>query len=135
MDVSIFLAKIMGIYLVIVGLAYFFRRDFFRAVITDFYNSPALIALASIINLVIGLLVVLNHNIWEFSWKVVITILGYVSVLKGIMNLFAPEVGRRVSIKIVEKDWFVYSGVISLALGVYLLYQGFFEYFQKIMSN
>lgn len=125
----------MGIYLVIVGLAYFFRRDFFRAVITDFYNSPALIALASIINLVIGLLVVLNHNIWEFSWKVVITILGYVSVLKGIMNLFAPEVGRRVSIKIVEKDWFVYSGVISLALGVYLLYQGFFEYFQKIMSN
>ena len=134
MDVSIFLAKLLGIYLVIAGLAYFFRREFFRAVISDFYNSPALIAIASVMNLLIGLLIVLNHNIWDFSWKVIVTIIGYINLTKGIMNLFAPEIGRKLSIKFVEKDMFVYAGVISLALGVYLIYHGFFEYFQKILS-
>lgn len=134
MDVSIFLAKLLGIYLLIVGVAYFFRREFFREVIRDFYNSPALIAISSVLNLIIGLLIVLNHNVWEFSWKVVITIIGYLSIVKGIMHLYFPEYGKKLSTKFVENDIFVYSGVISLALGVYLLYHGYFDCLQALIS-
>lgn len=135
MEVSLFLAKLLGIYLVIMGCAYFFRREFFRAVTSDFYNSPALIAIASVLNLVFGLLIVLNHNIWEVSWKVVITLIGTLSLLKGILNLFAPEVLRKLSIKFIEKELFVYSGVISLVLGVYLIYHGFFNEISVLLEG
>lgn len=135
METSIFLAKLLGIYLAIVGCAYFFRREFFRAVISDFYNSPALISIASVLNLVAGLLIVLNHNIWEFSWKVAITLIGYLSLLKGLMNLFAPEAGRKISIRFLDNELFVYSGVISLALGIYLVYHGFFDYFHALFPS
>ena len=126
MDVSIFLAKIFGIYLVIIGLVYFFKRDFLRQVLRDVYKNSAVVAISAVLNILIGLLIVLNHNIWEFSWKLVVTLIGYLSLFKGVFNLFAPQVGQNLVQKILKKDLFVYSGVISLALGVYLLYHGYF---------
>lgn len=129
MEVSLFLAKLMGIYLLIIGLAYFIKREFLRVVLEDFYKSPALIALGSIFNIILGLLIILNHNIWEFSWKIMITIIGYLSLVKGILHLYFPQVARTIASVFIRKDIFVYSGVISLALGVYLLYHGFFDFF------
>lgn len=134
MDISIFLARLLGLYLVIVGIACFFKREFFREVLRDFFKNPSLIAVASIINLFIGLLIVLNHNIWEFSWKMFITIIGYLSLLKGIFHLYAPEWGKKMAVKSSEWDIFVYSGVISLALGLYLMYHGFFEIIQEMLA-
>jgi len=51
MDYSLLLAKLFGIYLVIIGLAYVIRRDFLISVVNDFYDSPGLIAVASALNL------------------------------------------------------------------------------------
>jgi len=134
MDISIFLAKLMGFYLLIVGVAYFLKRPFLREVLQDFYNSPGLVLITSIINLILGLLIVLSHNIWEFNWKTIITIIGYLTLLKGICHLFFPEWAKKMAKKIIEKDIFVYSGVISVVLGIYLLYHGYFDFFQKILS-
>lgn len=125
MDASIFLAKIIGIYLVIIGLVYFFKRDFLREVLQDVYKNSGVVALSATMNLILGLLIVLNHNIWEFSWKVVVTLLGYLCLFKGLGNFFAPQLGRKIAEKALKRDLFVYSGVISLALGFYLLYHGY----------
>lgn len=134
MDISIFLAKLMGFYLLIVGVALFFKRSFLREVLQDFYSSPGLILITSIINLILGLLIVLSHNIWEFNWTTIITIIGYLTLFKGICHLFFPEWAKKMLAKFIEKEIFVYSGVISLVLGIYLLYHGYFGFFQKILS-
>ncbi|NGX42878.1 MAG: hypothetical protein K940chlam7_01166 [Chlamydiae bacterium] len=134
MDVSIFLARLFGLYLTIIAFVYFFRKTFLREVLRDFYNNSALVVVTSIINLFIGLLIILNHNIWEYSWRVVITLIGYLSLLKGILNLFAPEYGKKMAAKVMEGNILMYSGVISLALGLYLLYYGFFGVVQMFLS-
>lgn len=134
MDVSIFLARLFGLYLIIIAFVYFFRKTFLREVFRDFYNNSALVVVTSIINLFIGLLIILNHNIWEYSWRVVITLIGYLSLLKGILNLFAPEYGKKMATKVMEGNILMYSGVISLALGLYLLYHGFFGVVQMFLS-
>ena len=51
MDVSIFLAKFFGLYLVITSLFIIAKRDTFKAVLADYFNHPAL--------------VLVNHR---FSW-------------------------------------------------------------------
>ena len=134
MDISIFLAKLMGFYLLIVGVALFFKRPFFREILQDFYSSPGLILVASIINLILGLLLVLSHNIWEFNWKTIITIIGYLILFKGIFHLFFPEWAKKMLAKFIEKEVFVYSGILLLVLGIYFLYHGYFDFFQKILS-
>src|ERR1043165_3980399 len=96
MDISIFLAKIMGLVFVIVGLATFIKRDFVREGIRDFVDHAGLLFVSATLNVMLGLLIVLNHNIWELSWKGVITVLGYLILLRGILHLFVPEWVRKV---------------------------------------
>ncbi len=43
------------------------------------------------LTLVVGLVVVLNHNVWVRGWPVVITIYGWGGILKGIWMLVFPN--------------------------------------------
>jgi hypothetical protein len=74
---------------------------------------------------IIGLLIVVSHNIWVKDYRVVITIFGWLSLVKGIAYMafpwgwFTGWVGwwnRR--------GWYRIWAVIGLALGAYLLSQG-----------
>lgn len=44
------------------------------------------------IALVLGLATVLLHNIWVADWRVVITVFGWLSLLKGVVRLGFPGV-------------------------------------------
>lgn len=126
MDISLFLAKLFGLYLTIVSVLLFARRDFLPSVIEDFYRSPALILFSAVFNLIIGLLVVLTHNVWEWNWRVIITIFGYLSIAKGIIHLFRPSWLEGLSRKMIAGNGYVATGAINLVIGVYLIYVGFF---------
>ena len=134
MNVSIFLAQLMGLVLVIVGLATFIKKDFVREAIRDFIDHAGLLFISATFNLILGLLIILTHNVWEVSWRGLITLLGYLILLRGLLHLFAPGWVRRVGRDFIRWDAFIYSGVISLALGIYLLYHGFSGIVQKAMS-
>jgi uncharacterized protein YjeT (DUF2065 family) len=134
MNISIFLAQLMGLVFVIVGLATFIKRDFIREAIRDFIDHAGLLFISATFNLTLGLLIILSHNIWELSWRGLITLLGYLILLRGLLHLFAPSWVRKIAKNFIRWEAFVYSGVISLALGIYLLYHGFSAFFQKAMS-
>lgn len=134
MDISQFLAKVVGFYLVILGLACFTRRELLRTVIDDYFQNSALVVFGAAINLILGLLLVLSHNIWELNWKVIITIFGYLALLKGILHLFATQFSHRLAVKMRDSDAFVYAGVIYIALGAYLLYHGYRECIQGLLA-
>jgi len=125
MDYSLLLAKLFGIYLVIIGLAYVIRRDFLISVVNDFYDSPGLIAVASALNLVIGLILVLTHSLWEFNYKGLVTLFGYLILFKGILNLFAPTVPANWAERMLSGSNLLYAAGASLLLGLYLSYVGF----------
>lgn len=135
MDISIFLARIMGLVFVIVGLATFFKREYVREVIKDFIDHSGLMFVSSTFNIILGLLIVLNHNIWELSWKGLITVLGYLILIRGLLHMFVPEWVKRVGRNFLQRDAFVYSGVISFVIGLYLLYHGFLEHISKLTSH
>ncbi len=127
MDISLFLARLMGIYLIIIGLAYLLKRGMFRAVMHDYFKSPALVVTAAVLNIILGLLLVLSHNVWEWGWHGVITFFGYAVLMKGLLNLFLPEWGKKISSRLVDRNFLIYAGLISLALGLYLGYYGFIQ--------
>ena len=45
----------------------------------EFLNSHALIYLAGIITLTAGLAIVLTHNVWAADWRILITVLGWLT--------------------------------------------------------
>lgn len=125
MEISIFLAKLLGLYLTIVSIAMLIHAQKFRNLIPDL-TTPAFNFLGGVMALLLGLLIVLSHNIWQADWRVLITLLGWMTLIKGVARLFIPNAANKLSVKYIENSAVYYvTVVILLIIGIYLSYVGF----------
>ena len=90
MDVSIFLAKFWGWYLIIFFLILSFNPKRTRQIFNDLKDEKFLI-LSSLIAIIIGLLNIMFHNIWEPNWKLIITLIGWISLAIGLALFILPK--------------------------------------------
>ena len=90
MDVSILLAKFWGWYLIIFFLVLSFNPKRIKQIFDDLADEKFLI-LASFIAVVIGLLNILFHNIWEPNYKIIITLIGWIALFKGLALFILPK--------------------------------------------
>jgi len=124
MEYSLFLAQIIGIWAIIGAAAAMFGRKHFRKAAAQIHRDYALLFTISAIELLLGLVIVLKHQVWE-GWPVLITLIGWAMVLEGILYLFAPEVFKRVRKMVKNDNLYNLFVIVSLALGIFLVYQGF----------
>ncbi|MCL5128267.1 MULTISPECIES: hypothetical protein [unclassified Algibacter] len=95
MDNSIFLAKFWGWYLIIFFFILSLNPKRIKQVFTDLKGEQFLIV-SSFLAIIIGLLNILFHNIWEPNWKLIITLIGWSSLFIGLALFIFPK--RAVSI-------------------------------------
>jgi cytochrome bd-type quinol oxidase subunit 2 len=103
----------------------FFSADYYRKIADDFFGNSWLIYLAGFITAVIGLLIVTYHNRWTKNWTVLITILGWLVLIKGILLIAFPQFLHSLSERMLTDlgaKIFPYS---ALCLGLMLAYFGF----------
>src|ERR1700724_838370 len=53
-------------------------------------RDPGLIFLSGILLFVAGLAIVRDHNVWVGGWPVLVTVLGWVAVLSGLLRMLFP---------------------------------------------
>jgi uncharacterized protein YjeT (DUF2065 family) len=90
MSNSLFLARLIGPVMLVVGLAVFANPRGFREMSEEFLASRALLFLSGLILMPAGLAIVLTHNIWALDWRVLITLLGWLAAIGGALRLFGP---------------------------------------------
>lgn len=121
------LSQIFGLYLVAVALAMVMHKDRFYAAAEEILKSKGLMLFAAIITLMMGIVLITIHNIWLYSWPMVITIICWVVFVSGLMRLLMPELIQNWGMKMLKhKGCWNVSALCSGALGLYLLYMGFF---------
>ncbi len=126
METSLFLAKLIGPVLIVIGVGLLLKKTEFREMATDFLSSRALIFVSGLLTLVTGLAIVLTHNVWEFNWPVIITILGWLSVFGGVFRILFPDSVQSVGTSMLDKPaMMTVSGAIQIVLGLWLSYVGY----------
>ncbi len=125
MDLSIFLAKFFGIYLLVFAFVWASRRVQVSTSIDQIFTNRGSLALAGIISLLVGVAIVVSHSIWELNWRGMITLFGYISILKGISRLGYPEQAARYSLQMLKGNQFGFLLALTVLLGVYLTYSGY----------
>ena len=126
MENSIFLAKILGPYVIIVALAFLFNLKAYQKVLEDFCKNSALVYLGGIYAFLFGLLVVLFHNVWVAGWQVIITIFGWVGIIKGVWLIVFPNTVAKFTQAYQKKTALLtISLVIVLVLGIFLTVKGY----------
>jgi hypothetical protein len=116
MPTSLFLAKLIGPVCLVIGLALLINGAAFRALAGDFLNNPALMFLSGAITLPAGLAIVLTHNVWAGDWRILITMLGWLAVIGGLIRILAPQ--RAVA---VGRTMLANPSTLHISTGVYLL--------------
>ena len=80
MQTSVFLARLIGPVMLVIGLAVFANQRAFRDMAEEFLASRALMFLSGLLIMPVGLAIVLTHNIWTADWRVLITLFGWLNV-------------------------------------------------------
>ena len=105
MATSIFLARLIGPVMALVGVSVLANEAAFRKLAQEFLRSPALIFLSGMILMPAGLAVVLSHNVWVANWTVIITLLGWIAVISGAVRVFAPDRATKLGKKVLSYNF------------------------------
>lgn len=123
MELSIFFAKLFGLYLLIMSLFMLLRKKNVEVIAKELFASKGILYFAGALNLFLGLAIVISHPVWEWNWRGLITLLGCLFILKGIMRVGFPEQTRVIEPKMMRGYWIIFA-VVAL-IGIYLTYSGF----------
>lgn len=127
METSILLAKILGPYCAIVAFSGLLNLKTYQRVIDEFSANTAMIYISGVLALLFGLLILQYHSIWVFNWRVIITIIGWMGLIKGIYLIFFPGSLPQVAKFYKKSPIFLVSNlVLVLVLGVILTAFGYF---------
>lgn len=127
-ETSIFLAKVIGLIFVAMTGAIIIRYKKSIAFELQAAKSPLFIFTSGFVFIIIGALLVVSHQVWVFDWRIVITLLGWAMLIKGILRILFPEAVVRMIEKKQTNSWFIAAEIIAFLLGIYLLYYGFIVY-------
>lgn len=123
MQNAMWLASVFGPLMVINGLWMLFYQDNMSKVMTSIKNTPAAFHCNAMVHLLLGLAVVSQFNVWAMNISVLVTLLGWAMIVRGVMALFVPQMlvkmmmGKGSNMK----AW----GVIGLIWGLLLCWMAF----------
>lgn len=120
MDITILVSKILGIYLIVAGIFIIFKGKSVPHLLRDFFDHPSVSYLTGIILLFLSSMYLIQFNIWDGTWKTIITVFVWLVLVKGLVYIFAPKMFSEIVIKNSKKLFNVY-GVIAFVVGLYLL--------------
>ena len=124
---TIFLSKLIGLYCLILGVAYSVQKDAVLTVGAALLRDAPLTLVFGVFLLILGLAMIIGHNIWHGGpAPVIVTLMGWIAALKGaaFLVLSPPVSTDMMTATHFEQLYYVYMG-IAIAIGVYLTYKGF----------
>jgi len=94
METSIILAKFWGWFLIISCSIYLLRKKSWQEIV-ELAKDKNTIIVFCYLALILGLFSLSFHNLWVGDWRVVITIFGWIALIKGIIGIGFPELTQK----------------------------------------
>ena len=124
MSTSVFIARLIGPVMLVIGLAVFANPRGFREMAEEFLASRALMFLSGLLIMPAGLAIVLTHNVWTADWRVLITIFGWLNAIGGALRLFGPLFVVKAGHAMLNKPYFT-----SIAAAIWVVLGSLFCFF------
>lgn len=123
---AIFIAKILGPLYLVASLSFLLRSKDLLKIYHESVKSPAIMYMGGFVSLVLGLLLVNAYNVWAADWTVIVTVMGWAALLKGLMLIFIPETGVKWSDAFLKNKSILRGSMgLVLLLGIYLTYMAY----------
>lgn len=126
MDLSIIIARMICIVYLSVGVGFAFSSSYYNQAFKKIVNDSTYLFLGGWVATCMGAVMVHIHNLWVNDWRMLITIISWTILLKGIVLLAFPRAIRAF------EEWFTPRGIQNyflptvIMLGLIFGYYGFF---------
>ena len=97
MNTSILTARILALVYLAVVVGHCTRRDYFQPIMKDFLANSGLLYLGGCMALVLGAILVHAHNLWVSDWRVLVTLIGWLALIKGVVLISFPGLVRKIA--------------------------------------
>lgn len=121
MDVTTLTLKILGVYLVVSGLFILFKGKTIPHLMRDFYDHPATVYLTGVILVFLSTMYLIQYNVWNSSWKTIVTVFVWLVLVKGLLYIFAPKMLNEKIVKKFKGSFGIY-GMSAILVGLYLFF-------------
>ena len=118
--------KILGTYMFIVSIGILIDSNHYKKALNGITAKSLIVFVWGILTVIIGLILVTFHNIWVQNWEVIITLISWAALLKGIFYVFFPKICIKL-MKNITKKYLLWVCWIYLIIGAYLMYMSFFN--------
>ena len=122
---SIFFVKFLGYFAFLTGSALFLSKETRTAMLENMKNNDSFLIVMGYITLLIGLPIVILHNVWELNVLGLVTLMGWMSLIKGFVFLAKPSIVKKKELS--EKNIKI-RGLIGALIGLGLIYCGYYPY-------
>lgn len=126
MNTTIFFAQIWGPILLAIGLGILVSRKYYTRLYRDLEKNSLAVLGLGIAFMAVGIIQTAIHTYWSTLPEIIITILGWATLLKGILFLVAPGLVDKAGDWEVKSKLVLIGGVLMLLFGGYLTWQVYF---------
>ena len=113
-----------GIVLFVFGLSYLLNAAYWSGALKKLMSEPQHTFALFLVLVVLGVIMVRGHNLWVDDWRVLVTLVGWATLLKSIILLVRPRVMESYA-KWTEPamtTWIRLGGTIWLLGGALIIY-------------
>lgn len=91
METSVFIGKIISVVYLAFGLGMLLNQNGYKKVLIELIENSSFLLFGGMLSVVTGMSIINFHNHWVEDWTVVITIIGWIALLKGFYLLVFPN--------------------------------------------
>jgi hypothetical protein len=123
---TIFLAKLLGLFMIAVSLAAILRGQAMLALLVPLVGDAPLLLILGLLLTLAGLAMVLAHNVWAGGiLPIVVSLIGWITLARGVAILIAPGAVTQFVATVAGTGFPYVAAILPLILGTYLTYAGF----------
>ncbi len=123
---EVFIAKLIGLYLLVMGVLVLAKKQSVMPAIMDIAKNRALTIVLGALDLAAGLALVITYPEVSVSPVGLISLLGYMAIVEGIVYLTLPMKSIQKMVRSFgNKQWYMASGIVAVLTGIYLSGFGF----------
>ncbi len=127
METSTLIAKIIGLIYLSFGVGILLNGNYYKKEIPKLLENTAYLIFGGFMAIILGVLIIENHNYWVKNWTVLITIIGWIALVKGMVLLAFPTVVSRYKSFLNIPKFYAILGVLIVIFGLFFTYFGYFH--------
>jgi cytochrome bd-type quinol oxidase subunit 2 len=122
MQIANKLAILAGSAFLVVGLSLFIN-PYVSTAMNDLVNNQGLLWVTGLVTFVMGTVMLALYNTWSKSWRVLVTIIGWLGAIKGAVLMLFPQV-MTLYASFLSDTTLTLSGIYAIVLGGLFLFLG-----------